>query len=85
MSILDETPLSLLEAAPLFGRPHQNTLRRWANKGVNGVRLETFRLGGKLLTTREACERFVAAQNARRASVAEHLAAAAELDELGIR
>lgn len=57
--------LTLAEAAALLpGRPHIETVRRWCLKGLaGGVRLEYFRSGGKLFTTRPAIEAFLAAQN----------------------
>ena len=42
-------------------RPHSSTIWRWARKGVQGVRLETRRLGGKFVTSVEALERFAKA------------------------
>lgn len=35
---------------------HYSTAWRWALKGISGVRLPTWRLGGKRWTTREAVE-----------------------------
>jgi hypothetical protein len=35
------------------------TAWRWAQRGIKGIRLETFSLGGRKFTTREAFERFV--------------------------
>ena len=40
------------------------TLHRWRLNGVRGVRLETLLIGGLRYTSREAIERFIAAQNA---------------------
>jgi hypothetical protein len=40
------------------------TAWRWASRGVRGVRLETFHVGGKRFTTREAFARWVAATQA---------------------
>ncbi|GDX93702.1 hypothetical protein LBMAG46_37120 [Planctomycetia bacterium] len=39
-------------------------LHRWRLKGVRGVVLETLVVGGARYTSREAIDRFVAAQNA---------------------
>ncbi|MBX7165135.1 MAG: DUF1580 domain-containing protein [Pirellulales bacterium] len=44
-------------------RPDAATWFRWATKGLRGVRLETVKVGGKVLTSREAVHRFVAATN----------------------
>lgn len=52
------------------GRPHINTVRRWANIGVQRgprvVRLETIPVGGRLFTSREAIERFCQAEEVKR-------------------
>jgi hypothetical protein len=49
MSVTDY--ITLLEAVPYFlTRPHKNTVVRWANRGVYGVKLKTIRFGGKRLT-----------------------------------
>jgi len=64
VDLRDETPLTLTEAAkvlpPLTGdrKVHVNTLRRWINRGVRGVRLEAVKLGRTLVTSREALQRF---------------------------
>ena len=39
---------------------HWNTIRRWSRAGYRGVRLETVRVGLRLLTSEEAVRRFVA-------------------------
>ena len=36
-----------------------STVWRWRQKGVRGVRIETFMLGGRRFTTRESYRRFV--------------------------
>ena len=55
-----EVLLTMTEAARLLpGRPHVSTLWRWRSKGVNGVRLDTVKCGGKRWTSREAIARFV--------------------------
>ena len=41
------------------GRPtHVSTVYRWMTRGVNGIRLEALRLGGGLVTSAEALQRF---------------------------
>jgi len=35
------------------------TAWRWAQRGIKGTRLETFSVGGRRFTTREAFQRFV--------------------------
>src|SRR5262245_39482752 len=67
------------------------TLWRWAHRGVRGVRLETWRLGGRTATSLEALRRFVAARSdpacpAGSSADPPHQAAVeAQLDALGIR
>lgn len=61
----DETVIPLREAGTLAfmrtwaGAPHPVTLARWASAGVNGVVLESFKVGGSRMTSVEACERFI--------------------------
>ena len=60
----DESLISLSEALDLLPparrnkRPHLSRLLRWILDGVNGVRLEAIRLGGRWVTSREALQRF---------------------------
>lgn len=62
LKLLTEHPLSLPQAAKeLPGRPDASTLWRWSQRGVRGVRLETFKIGSRLFTTRQALTRFIAA------------------------
>ncbi len=58
----DRIPLS--DAAELFpkrnGKPPQwATLRRWNAKGIRGVKLAMFRVGGRWYTTRQAVVDFI--------------------------
>ena len=46
------------------GNPSVCTLHRWRLKGVRGAKLETLLVGGIRFTSKEAIERFIAAQNA---------------------
>lgn len=71
MDIQCEHLLTLNEATrvlpPIDGkRPHLSTVWRWAVKGVAGVRLEHGRLGGRIVTSREALNRFAEAVAQRR-------------------
>jgi hypothetical protein len=71
ISFSEETPLSLKQAARILPptrqdkRVHVSTLTRWILHGVQGVRLEAYRIGGRWVTTREALERFSAALTER--------------------
>ena len=62
----DERIVNLAEAAPLLPRRrgkqiHVSTLWRWARRGVHGIQLEHRRLGGQIVTSLEALDRFGAA------------------------
>lgn len=58
MSMLAEQRLSMTELAQREN-VNASTTWRWAIRGVKGVRLETFHIGGKRYTTVEAFNRFV--------------------------
>lgn len=42
---------------------HKNTVANWGRKGVKGVRLRVWKLGGRRLTTVDAVREFVAASS----------------------
>jgi hypothetical protein len=75
-------------------KTHVATIFRWAQHGVRGVRLESVRFGGRLVTSVEALSRFVEALSTAPgdapapspASAARRRAEAAarELDRIGI-
>jgi hypothetical protein len=46
-------------AKNLPSRPHLSTVYRWTNRGLHGVKLGTFKLGGRRYTSRELVLRFV--------------------------
>jgi len=50
-------------SAKLPGRPHLATLHRWTKKGVNGVKLRTWRVGNRVYTTEAALDDFLAELN----------------------
>ena len=64
IDITNEPLLTFAEAAQRLrtarsGKPpHLATLYRWASKGVDGVVLESVKLGGSRFTTQSAIERF---------------------------
>jgi hypothetical protein len=60
MSILKEERLTLTQLAKELGVDVCTTWR-WSTRGVRGVRLDSYAIGGKRYTTREALERFTAA------------------------
>ena len=70
--LANERSITLSEAAKVLPevngrRPHAATVWRWARKGINGVRLETCRVGGRYVTSIEALERFSRKLNSERA------------------
>ena len=42
-------------------RVSSSTVWRWTMRGLRGVRLETYSIGGRRFTTREAFDRFIVA------------------------
>lgn len=64
--LLTEELLTFTQATkrlPKIGgkRPHASSIWRWARKGVQGVRLECRKIGGRFVTSAEALERFTRA------------------------
>jgi hypothetical protein len=86
--------ISLQKAIPLFpARPHRNTVIRWANRGIDGVKLMTVRFGGKRLTrpvwVEEFCKAVMGTSPEGNAAPsietsATHNAAEDKLDAMGI-
>ena len=64
ISLADEQVISLAEATRLLPRQvngkkvHVSTLHRWCSRGLRGVRLESLKLGGRVVTSVEALQRF---------------------------
>lgn len=57
--LLDEETLTLTQATKLLPtRPHVSTLWRWCRQGLRGVQLEYRRCGDRIVTSKEALERF---------------------------
>ena len=53
-------PMSTAAKDPVLGKPvHVSTLHRWQLRGVRGIRLETWMVGGRRMTSREALVRFL--------------------------
>lgn len=59
-TLLKETRLGQSAAAREVG-VNITTLWRWMTHGANGIKLESFMIGGRRYTTREALSRFVEA------------------------
>lgn len=56
--LLNEDRLTIAEAAAKFGTA-ELTIRRWYQKGLLDIKLETVRIGGRVYTTQQALVRFV--------------------------
>ena len=60
IDVLNDELISLSEAARrLPNQPSPATFWRWHRRGVNGVRLEIVRIGGRIYTTSGAWQEFV--------------------------
>jgi hypothetical protein len=60
--LMNETRVALVALAAELGL-NRKTLTRWADEGFCGQRLESFRIGKKRFSTRQAAARFLAAVN----------------------
>jgi Protein of unknown function (DUF1580) len=94
VALLTEDRLSLTELAQAEG-VDVSTCWRWVQRGVGGIKLETFVRGGRRFTTRQAFARFCEARSkdagcqlpkavSRKGREAELRRDLAELDKLGI-
>lgn len=68
--VLTEDCLTLSEArneikAVTGRRPDKTTVYRWINRGVRGTKLEAVRLGGVIITSRQAITRFIEQRSAK--------------------
>jgi hypothetical protein len=52
----------------LSTKPSPATMWRWALRGVDGVKLETYKIGGRRYTTPESVEKFVSRLNSTRSA-----------------
>jgi len=60
--ILCEDVITLHEAAKeIPTRPHFATVWRWVQKGVRGAKLETYMIGNRTVTSKQAIHRFLEA------------------------
>lgn len=60
--LLSEDCIAIQDVAFLFpesNRPSRQTLNRWTSKGCRGAVLESMKIGGRLVTSREAVQRFL--------------------------
>lgn len=63
------------------GRPSLSSVHRWATRGINGVRLKSVRVGGRLFSTNAWTQEFLDAQQAANQT---HVEAEAELAAEGL-
>jgi hypothetical protein len=64
-SLISEKLISFREAVKVLpDRPHPSTMWRWCLRGVRGIRLESWVVGGRRYTTADAIARFIAATTA---------------------
>lgn len=56
-----ELPARLQEKTSSKQRVHIATAHRWRQRGIQGIRLKTALIGGQLVTSHEAVNRFVEA------------------------
>ncbi|TWU27923.1 DUF1580 domain-containing protein [Novipirellula artificiosorum] len=62
LRLLTEDVIPLKDVpAELPNRVDVSSVWRWAMRGVGGIRLETVKVGGKKLTSRQAVTRFIRA------------------------
>jgi len=60
VNVLSESVIPMTEVQALLPWPMSlSTVKFWAKVGVKGVKLETARLGGRRLTSKEAVQRFL--------------------------
>jgi len=82
--------ITLAEATKVIpGRPHINTVRRWCDRGFNGVILESWRCGNRRLTSIPAIDEFMKATTGIQGSgpsrkSTAHQRAEEQLDEMGV-
>lgn len=86
-NLLIEGLIDLADVAAFFkdahGRkPHVATLRRWAKNGCRGYKLEVTFLGNRMMTSRQAAARFLAAINCQPVPVEASNSAALRAGEL---
>ena len=69
------------------GRPHRNSVRRWADRGYEGIVLKSWRVGRTRFTSLEAIDEFITATtelHSARAVQPAYRAAEKQLDSLGV-
>jgi len=91
ISIADVEYIPLQDACKRIpGRPHVNTVRRWCDRGFNGVILQSWRCGNRILTSIPAIDAFIQATTGihhpgPRITSNAHKWAEAKLDAEGVK
>jgi hypothetical protein len=85
-AFLNETVVSIKDAAELLsrGRPvpvHRDAGVRWITRGIGGVRLVGYKIGGRWATSREALARFLVELTEKQATPREKEPTVAEYEE----
>lgn len=63
-ALLDDVLVPISKASNFFqSRPSRQTLERWLRKGINGVKLESVKIGLKRFVTERSIREFLVAQN----------------------
>lgn len=62
---MDQSPfITMSEAAQMLpDPPSMSTMRRWSRRGLNGLRLKTFKVGRQRLTTTQEMIQFITGQS----------------------
>jgi len=72
LNLLTEEVITLTEARNFLPevqglqRPHVCTVWRWTLKGIGGVKLETVKIGSRIVTSKQALTRFISATSKAR-------------------
>lgn len=62
--LMQEDRITPHDLAPLFGVT-RHTVLSWMDEGYEGLKLESYRIGRKRYSTKQAAERFLAAMNGK--------------------
>jgi hypothetical protein len=69
LNLLTEDVITLTEARNFLPkvegqkRPHVSTIWRWTLRGIGGTKLETVKIGSRIVTSKQAMTRFILATN----------------------
>ncbi len=72
LNLLTEDVITITEARNFLPdvqgqkRPHVSTVWRWTLRGISGVKLETVKIGSRIVTSKQALTRFISATSKAR-------------------